>query len=637
MDGTLFGRYRLVELLGRGGMGEVWRAHDTATNRTVAIKLLPPHLAADDTFVRRFRREAEAAAQLNNPHIIPIHTYGAIDGRLYVDMRLIEGRDLQTVLADGQLEPARAVSIIEQVAKALHAAHRVGLVHRDVKPSNILLDEDDFAYLIDFGIARGAEETRMTGTGSVIGSWQYLSPERLQAGQVDARSDIYALACVLYECLTGCTPYPGDSVEQQVTAHLTAPPPRPSSTDPRVPAAFDTVIATGMAKMPDQRYATTVELANAARDAITTPIAAAVPTMQAQPPTEQAPVWPIESTAPLDNWPTPSGVSPSAATQQRSGVEAQRPRSKGALWGAIAAAMVVIAVVVTGVLVMANRDSGAGPVSAPSSTPAPNTGPFTGTFSVDFGPLTDMEGAAQEGEPEKEVWNLRSVCGASGCVATASRTSGSTLLSSTLVFDDVGGRWLAVATAPGKCSNADAERWEVFSLQPQPDGALTGEFSSTSPAGCAYKHTVSFTRTGDARVDSLDNPASLPARVVSPAEGLRGRYHETFAYTNGSGTDEGDVVVRTDCLRSGDRCMSLFHSANITQALVFANGRWTRTEEFDSPCPDGGTAHAKVTADYPLPQPPEDPIAVLTGHGHQDVTGACTGGDYDSKFVRTGD
>ena len=159
VEGTPFGRYRLEELLGRGGMGEVWRAFDTATDRTVAIKLLPPQLADDDTFVQRFRREAEAAARLNNPHVIPIHTYGEIDGRLYVDMRLIEGRDLQEVLAGGPLEPGRAVRIIEQVAKALHAAHKIGLVHRDVKPSNILLDEDDFAYLIDFGIARGADET----------------------------------------------------------------------------------------------------------------------------------------------------------------------------------------------------------------------------------------------------------------------------------------------------------------------------------------------------------------------------------------------------------------------------------------------------------------------------------------------
>src|SRR6202011_4020502 len=261
VDGTPFGRYRLVELLGRGGMGEVWRAFDTATDRVVAVKVLPAHFSQDPSFQQRFRREAHAAAQLNNRHVIPIHTYGEIDGQLYVDMRLIEGRDLQTVLADGPLEPARAVRIIEQVAKALQAAHKVGLVPRDVKPSNILLDEDDFAYLIDFGIARGANETSLTGTGAMIGSWHYMAPERLSARDVDARSDIYALACVLYECLTGRRPFPGDTLESQVAAHLTAPPPRPSNTDPGIPGKFDAVIANGMAKEPDERYSTTVELA----------------------------------------------------------------------------------------------------------------------------------------------------------------------------------------------------------------------------------------------------------------------------------------------------------------------------------------------------------------------------------------
>jgi serine/threonine protein kinase len=274
VEGTPFGRYRLIELLGRGGMGEVWRAYDTAANnRTVAIKLLPPHLAGDTTFVQRFRREADAAAQLNNPHIIPIHNYGEIDGRRYVDMRLIEGRDLQQVLADGPLEPARAVRIIEGIALALHAAHKVGLLHRDVKPSNILLDENDFAYLIDFGIARATEDTRLTQTGSMIGTLHYLAPERLGTGEVDARADIYALACVLYECLTGSPPFPGESAERLMAAHLSTPPPQPSTAQPEVPGQFDEVIATGMAKDPDNRYATTVELADAAHDAITTPLA----------------------------------------------------------------------------------------------------------------------------------------------------------------------------------------------------------------------------------------------------------------------------------------------------------------------------------------------------------------------------
>jgi serine/threonine-protein kinase len=378
MEGTPFGRYRLIELLGRGGMGEVWRAHDTAANdRVVAIKLLPPHLAGDSTFVQRFRREADAAAQLNNPHIIPIHNYGEIDGRLYVDMRLIEGRDLHEVLADGPMEPGRAVRIIEQVAKALQAAHRIGLVHRDVKPSNILVDEDDFAYLIDFGIARAADQTRMTGTGNIIGSWHYMSPERLRDGHVDARSDIYALACVLYECLTGSAPYPGDNFEQQITAHLMDPPPRPSSTDPNMPAALDPVIATGMAKDPDQRYATTIELASAARDAITEPIqrpAAGSTRLRATEPasnhvTAQASTVKAESPPPVKPAPPPRPVRPIPTR-----ADGLSRRTTIAL---IAGAVAVIAVIVAAVGISALGKHGSSQSSPTSWSPPTSSAPPT--------------------------------------------------------------------------------------------------------------------------------------------------------------------------------------------------------------------------------------------------------------------
>jgi serine/threonine kinase PknH len=375
VDGTPFGRYLLVELLGRGGMGEVWRAHDTATDRTVAVKLLPPHLAEDDAFVQRFRREAHAAAQLNSPHVIPIHNYGEIDGRLYVDMRLIEGRDLQSVLADGAMAPGRAVRIIEQVAKALQAAHRVGLVHRDVKPSNILLDEDDFAYLIDFGIARGIDQSRLTGTGSIIGSWHYMSPERLRAGQVDARADIYALACVLYECLTGSTPFPGDNFEQQITAHLTAPPPRPSSTDPNVPVTFDPVIATGMAKNPDQRYATTVELANAAHNAITTPLAA--PTLLAGP-TRPAP----EAARRDYQMPPPPAPAQQPVWQQPAGPPPWQPvpRSDRNQWLVLGVAAVVVVAALAGAGIYigtkkSNKPAATSTTTTPTSTTATTTAP----------------------------------------------------------------------------------------------------------------------------------------------------------------------------------------------------------------------------------------------------------------------
>jgi eukaryotic-like serine/threonine-protein kinase len=286
-EGTPFGRYRLIELIGRGGMGEVWRAYDTDTDRIIALKVLPQQLSQDEVFQERFRREAHAAAQLNDPHVIPIHHYGEIDGRLYVDMRLIEGRDLHAVLADGPLEPDRAVRIIEQVARALHAAHKVGLVHRDVKPSNVLLGEYDYAYLIDFGIARAAGETRMTATGGFIGSWHYMAPERFSAREADARVDVYALACVLYECLTGQTPYPGDSLEQQYAGHVATPQPRPSSSHPDLPTGFDRVIERSLAKDPEHRYATTIELANAARAAVTVPVFRPTPA-PARPVTEPA-------------------------------------------------------------------------------------------------------------------------------------------------------------------------------------------------------------------------------------------------------------------------------------------------------------------------------------------------------------
>ncbi|MBX7448431.1 protein kinase [Mycolicibacterium sp. 3033] len=268
MEGTPFGRYRLIDLLGRGGMGEVWRAHDTVTDRVVALKLLPAQWAEDELYLQRFRREAHAAARLTEPHVVPIHNYGDVDGRLYVDMRLIDGSDLQTLLGSGALIPSRAVVIVEQVAMALDAAHQAGLVHRDVKPSNILIARYDFAYLIDFGVARAITDTGLTNSAHIVGTLLYMAPERFRNGVGDVRSDVYSLTCVLAQCLTATTPFPGQSVEEQMMAHLTASPPMPSAVNPYIPAAFDAVIAKGMAKNPDDRYQSTLELAEAASRAL---------------------------------------------------------------------------------------------------------------------------------------------------------------------------------------------------------------------------------------------------------------------------------------------------------------------------------------------------------------------------------
>src|ERR1700733_8838609 len=220
-------------------MGQVFRAHDTVTDRIVALKVLPSHLAGAPVFQQRFRREAHAAAGLSDPHVVPIHGYGEIDGQLYVDMRLIEGRDLvDYITADGgRLSPERAVAVVEQVAAALDTADGVGLIHRDIKPKNILVTQArDFVYLIDFGIARAATDTSLTNTGHTMGTVAYMAPERFR-GTTDHRADVYSLACVLYECLTGSRPYPGDSIEVQLNGHLNTPPPRPSLTAPDVPPA----------------------------------------------------------------------------------------------------------------------------------------------------------------------------------------------------------------------------------------------------------------------------------------------------------------------------------------------------------------------------------------------------------------
>jgi serine/threonine protein kinase len=273
VDATPFGPYQLRKLLGRGGMGEVYEAYDTRTDRVVALKVLPHHMAADETFKQRFRRESQAAAGVSDPHIVPIHGFGEIDGRLYLDMRLIEGQSVGELLGEHKqpLSPTLAVSVVEQVANALDAAHASGLIHRDVKPSNILLTVREFAYLIDFGLARTASEKGMTTAGNTLGTLGYMAPERFEAGPIDGRADIYALACVLYECLTGVRPYQADSLEQQIAGHMMSPPPRPSDTDPKL-AAFDDVIAKGMAKKPGKRYQTAAELGEAARRALNAPV-----------------------------------------------------------------------------------------------------------------------------------------------------------------------------------------------------------------------------------------------------------------------------------------------------------------------------------------------------------------------------
>ncbi|CQD16931.1 serine/threonine protein kinase [Mycobacterium lentiflavum] len=301
--GMTFGKYNLTRLLGKGGGGAVYEAFDTGKQRTVAVKILADELSTNPTFRTRFQRESQAAAILQEPHVIPIHDWGEIDGSLYIEMRLVQGQTLLDLIANGPLAPLRAVAIISQVAAALDAAHAEGLIHRDVKPQNIIVTPADFVYLVDFGIAEGRGDPRLTTVGTQIGTLNYMAPERFRDAIATPAVDVYSLACVLYEALTADAPFAGDSIEHLVAAHLALPPPRPSAANPRVPVALDDVIARGMAKHPEDRYGTAGALARAAQRALgsgddltdvmasavgalvedTRPIAADVPSMHVGP------------------------------------------------------------------------------------------------------------------------------------------------------------------------------------------------------------------------------------------------------------------------------------------------------------------------------------------------------------------
>ncbi len=263
--GARFGRYRLRSLLGKGGMGEVYEAFDTVQGRRVAVKLLSEAVALDPAYQANFRRQTALAAQLAAPYIVPIHDWGVINGVLFAATRLIDGTDLHTVLRRGPVTAEQAVSVIEQIAAALDAAHAVGLVHADVKPANILLTPGGAAYLSDFGIAHPAADS---GPGVGVEACAYRAPERFTSTVVTAGSDIYALTGVLFEALTGLPPFPAATTGEVIHRQLTDPPPRPSTLRPTIPPAMDAVIRQGMAKVAAERFPTATALARAARAAL---------------------------------------------------------------------------------------------------------------------------------------------------------------------------------------------------------------------------------------------------------------------------------------------------------------------------------------------------------------------------------
>ena len=268
--GSDFVGYRIEELTGRGGMGVVYRAYDLRLKRTVALKLVAPSLARDERFRERFARESELVMSLEHPNVVPIYDAGDVDGQVYLAMRLVDGTDLGSLLrSEGALDPPRALAMCRQIASALDAAHARGLVHRDVKPSNVLLDQTEHVYLADFGLTRRLEDrSGEIGDDRTVGTPAYLAPEQLEGRHVDGRADVYSLGCLLYECLTGEAVFPRSSRLAVAWAHLEEEPPRASRRRLELPEAIDAVIARAMAKEPEERYATGAALVAAAEEAL---------------------------------------------------------------------------------------------------------------------------------------------------------------------------------------------------------------------------------------------------------------------------------------------------------------------------------------------------------------------------------
>jgi hypothetical protein len=271
--GTAFGEYRIEALIGRGGMGVVYRAHHLGLKRNVALKLLSADLAEDEVFRRRFLRESQLAASLDHPNVVPIYEAGEVDGLLYIAMRYVDGTDLKTILRrGGGLGAERALAIAAQLAGALDAAHERGLIHRDVKPSNVLVTGrpgHEHCYLADFGLSTSMSDRSVAvSPGQIVGTIDYVAPEQIRDEEVDARADVYSLACLFYESLTGAVPFRRGSDVAVIYAHLEESPPPPSRVRSALPAALDPVLDRGLAKEPNQRWQTSGAMVDAARSAL---------------------------------------------------------------------------------------------------------------------------------------------------------------------------------------------------------------------------------------------------------------------------------------------------------------------------------------------------------------------------------
>jgi serine/threonine protein kinase len=371
-DGAEFAGYRIERRLGRGGMGVLYLAVEPGLERRVALKLIAPEAASDEVFARRFAEESRIAASIEHPNVVPIYAAGEEAGVPFIAMRYVAGADLARRLTrEGRLSPQVVVDLIAQIGNGLDAIHAAGLIHRDVKPANVLLSGDEggaHAYITDFGVARNvATESGLTQTGRFVGTLDYVAPEQISGGAIDARVDVYALGCLLFKLLTGEVPFPKEGDAARLYAHLNDPPPAPSLYVPEVSMALDDVVIRAMSKSPDDRYPSAGDLGRAAQAALrgerpaapertVATGAAATRTAEAIPATgETRTSSPTEPTRRLDDEAPPAAAEPSAAGSGR----------RWALIGGLAALLVAVIVMV--VLI---SGGGSSPNTAATTSPA---------------------------------------------------------------------------------------------------------------------------------------------------------------------------------------------------------------------------------------------------------------------------
>ncbi|WP_019929881.1 serine/threonine-protein kinase [Nocardia sp. BMG111209] len=402
-SGRVVAGYRIERVLGAGGSGTVYLARHPRLPRSVALKVLH---RADSGFRERFEREADLAARIDHPNVIEIYDRGEADGTPWIALRYVAGPDVARLVAQGPLPPPRAVALLAGAAAGLDAAHRHGLVHRDVKPANLLVGSDggaDHLVVTDFGIARSGDLTSLTASGTLVATLAYAAPEQLLGDAVDHRADIYSLGCTFYEMLTGTVPFARASAADTVRAHLNDPPPQPSRTRPGLPEAFDTVIATALAKDPADRYDTCAALASAARQALDTiparpptgpnpygqnvipPYGATAVPSRIDTPVPPGPVAgtsfphrPPAPSTPGRGWPPPGGSMPVEPFRSPSGPIPERPAARRNLWVAGAAAIVVVvaAAIATATLLPGRTEH---PIATTTPTPTPSPAVTTTT------------------------------------------------------------------------------------------------------------------------------------------------------------------------------------------------------------------------------------------------------------------